>query len=216
MKKITFIFALMFSGSLLFGQAIVDNAVIPVSVTLNSILRLNVTSGGNIEFVVSTLDQYTSGLDGTSDSRYQTTFTVASSVDFNVVLSSETAALVATSGNALDDMPMNNLGYTLDPAATGGIAGDAGDGANWDLTPNETAAEAPAVPSVAGATIVQSLPEDGTDLGGAGNTTQNDFIIFWRLGTTEGAAMNTQTLLQSSISPDRYSTNIYLSLVEQP
>ncbi|MCB9002091.1 MAG: hypothetical protein H6537_09000 [Bacteroidales bacterium] len=48
-------------ASLAFGQAVNDQAIIPVSVTLNSILRLTVVSGGNIDFVVNTIDQYTSG-----------------------------------------------------------------------------------------------------------------------------------------------------------
>jgi hypothetical protein len=219
MKKFKFLFALMVSGTMLFGQPIVDNAVIPVSVTLNSILRLNVTSGGNIEFVVTTLSQYESGINSAgTDTRYITTFTVASSVDFNVAISSETADLAGTSGAAGNVMAMNNLGYSLDYTGTGGTAADDGSG-HWDLDPNIDAAapaEDPAVLTVLGATCVTSSDVAGGGLGGAGDTEKNQFDIIWRLGTSTGGNMSATNLLQNSIAPDRYATNVYLSLVEQP
>jgi len=213
MKKLTFIFALLFSGSLLIAQPVVDNAVIPVSVSLNSILRLNVTSGGNIEFVVSTLAQYGSGITGIGNPRYQTNFTVASSVDFDVQISSETATLNGTTAG--NTMLMNNLGYSLGMAVgatgTAGIGGTTG--FNYELTPNETLGEDPLVLTTVATDCVTSLPSDGTDLGGAGDAAKNSFVIFWRLGTRE-TNMNTNTLLQNSDSPDRYSTNVFLTLVE--
>ena len=57
MKKlfITLVLSATFLGAS-FGQAVADQGVIPVSVTLNQILRLNVTSGGNINFVINTRD----------------------------------------------------------------------------------------------------------------------------------------------------------------
>lgn len=216
MKKLTFLFTLLVSGTLLFGQPIVDNAVIPVSVTLNSILRLNVTSGGNIEFVVSTLSQYENGINSAgTDTRYITTFTVASSVDFDVTIASETADLVGTSGAVGNVMTMNNLSYSLDYTGAGGTAADDATG-NWDLDPNEDAAPAedPEVLTTVAANILTSSPLPG-GLGGAGDTEKNQFDIIWRLGTSTGGNMSANNLLQNSISPDRYTTNVYLSLIEQ-
>ena len=62
MRKLFYSLALLFLSQVSFGQAVNDQAIIPVSVTLNSILRLTVVSGGNIEFVVNTIDQYTGGI----------------------------------------------------------------------------------------------------------------------------------------------------------
>jgi hypothetical protein len=73
-----------------FGQAVNAQAIIPVSVTLNSILRLTGVSGGNIDFVVNTIEQYTNGINnGGGDARYQTNFTVSASQDFNVTVRAE-------------------------------------------------------------------------------------------------------------------------------
>ena len=83
MKKVSLFLLGMVMGLALLAQPVVDNAIIPVAVNLNSILRLNVTSGGNIEFTVSTIDQYNNGI--ATGPRYYTDFTVASSVDFDVI-----------------------------------------------------------------------------------------------------------------------------------
>lgn len=92
-----------------FGQAVKDNAVIPVSVTLNSILRLTVTSGGNIQFVVNTIDQYTSGIG--NDDQYTTMFTVSSSRDFQVTMGAEDATFIGQETGGL--MDLNFLRYTI-------------------------------------------------------------------------------------------------------
>ena len=58
------------------AQAVSDMAIIPIGVTLNSIARLTVTSGGNIEFVVNTMDQYNNGVAYSASTT--TTFSVVS------------------------------------------------------------------------------------------------------------------------------------------
>lgn len=69
------------------GQTLQDNAVIPISVTLNSILRLNVTSGGNIQFVFNTMAQYNGGITGTDQTT--TIFNVSSSRAYQVMMGAE-------------------------------------------------------------------------------------------------------------------------------
>ena len=66
MRKLFLVAILALLSQVGFAQAVQDNAVIPVSVTINSILRLNVTSGGNIQFVFNTMAQYNAGIAGTA------------------------------------------------------------------------------------------------------------------------------------------------------
>ena len=195
MKKITLsIIALFFAGQMSFAQAVSEHAIIPVSVTLNSILRLNVVTGGNIEFVVNTINQYSSGI--SNSARYTTNFTVASSTDFDVTLMAEDATLIG-SDNSAHTMTLDNIGYaTVANAAAGG-----NDPANWSL-------QAITVLTNAAATIVTGVANAS-----AGDVVQNNFDIQWELGTSGGGGMNASSLLSQSIKADRYVTNVFLDLV---
>ena len=195
MRKLLFTLALAVLSQVSFGQAVNDQAIIPVSVTLNSILRLTVVSGGNIDFVVNTIDQYTSGINsGGADARWQTNFTVSSSQDFDVTLAAEDATLMGQDDPA-NTMPLDNIGFDLTETGSGD------DPTNWtlpvDVLPLDQAAQL-IVTGVAGAS--------------AGDATQNNFTIQWRLGTREDA-MNVSSLLAQSLTPDRYITNVFLELV---
>ncbi|MHC1704084.1 MAG: hypothetical protein AB9846_09280 [Tenuifilaceae bacterium] len=210
MRKLFLGFSLLLMSQLSFGQAVDDYSIIPVSVTLNSVFRLTVVSGGNIEFVVNTIDQYTDGINsGGVDTRYHTRFTVSSSRNYNVTIKAEAANLLG-SDDATHTMAVNNVGYDL-------ISNGAGvDPDNWNITPNDADGE-PAQGLTAAAVVIisgQIVPATGT---GAGSATQNDFSIRWRLGTgaTE-VALNTMaatSLLAQNIATDRYVTNVFLELV---
>lgn len=169
-----------------FGQAVRDNAVIPVSITLNAILRLSVTSGGNIQFVVNTIDQYESGIPNSS--QYTTTFQVASSRDFTVTMGAEEATFIGieTGSTAL---ALDNLGWETLPL-TGTLVGGVHALVGNSPTPS---------------TIVEGL---------AGGTNIHTYEIQWQLGTYQGS-MNTATLLEQSLDPDIYVTNVFLTLVPQ-
>lgn len=194
MKKALLGLFLLIGGQAAMAQPISDNAVIPVSVTLNSILRLTVVTGGNIEFVVNTIDQYTNGI--ANGPRYTTNFTVSSSVDFDVQLSTEDATFMGTD-NPANTMPLNNVGYTVvaNAAATGA------DPANWTLA------------GITGLAQAATNIVTGVANASAGGPDQNSFDIQWEMGTNGGGGMNAQSLLQQSISPDRYVTNVYLQLI---
>ncbi|HQB79016.1 MAG TPA: hypothetical protein PLJ52_11805, partial [Tenuifilaceae bacterium] len=118
MKKMIIGVAMLLFANVGFGQ-ISDNAVIPVSVTLNSILRLTVESGGNIQFVVNTIEDYSSGI--AYSTKYATLFNVASSRDFDVRIYSESDQLYGmnfdgtTTSNA---MALNNIGFAVASAGT--------------------------------------------------------------------------------------------------
>jgi len=193
MRKLLFTLVLAVLSQVSFGQAVNDQAIIPVSVTLNSILRLTVVSGGNIDFVVNTIDQYTNGINsGGADARWQTNFTVSSSQDFDVTLAAEDATLMGQDDPA-NTMPLDNIGFDL--------TGSGGGPANWALPLAVLALTQPSQNIVTGVAGFS-----------AGDATQNNFTIQWRLGTGEGA-MNGATLLAQSLTPDRYITNVFLELV---
>ncbi len=195
MKKLTILFsAVLFSITAAFAQPVSDNGVIPIGVTLNSILRLNITSGGNLEYVVNTIDQYTNGI--AQNARYDTHFTVASSVDFDVTLTADAGVLTGVD-DATHTIPLDNLGYLV--VADAGVSG--ADGVNWDLP-------AAVVPLTAAAAPIVTSNYAGL---GAGDITQNGFVIQWRLGTGEGG-MNGTSLLQQSITSDRYVVNAIIQL----
>ena len=198
MKKITLsIIALFFAGQMSFAQAVSEHAVIPVSVTLNSILRLNVVTGGNIEFVVNTIDQYTAGIQ--TSALYTTNFTVASSTDFEVTLEAENASLTG-SDDPTNTLTLDNVGYVTVPHA--GATG--AEGAEWNCLP-ALGGEGPL--TLAAFTIVFGIANNA-----AGDVVQNTFDIQWELGTTDGT-MNGGTLLSQSIPSDRYVTNVFLDLI---
>ena len=119
MRKLFFAAAMLLLSQAGFGQAVKDNAVIPVSITLNSILRLTVTSGGNIQFVVNTIDQYTNGI--ANSAQYTTNFVVSSSRDFNVTLGAEDASFIGLETGETMDLAF--LRYTMGGAGGGTIAG---------------------------------------------------------------------------------------------
>ena len=194
MKKITItFFAIIFSFTAAFAQPVSDQGIIPVGVTLNSILRLNITSGGNIEYVVNTIEQYTNGI--AVNPLYQTHFTVASSVDFDVDLYGDAATFIGVD-DAANTIALDNLGYGLVYQGAGGA-----DGVNWDL-----------IAGIQPLTIAAARIIDGVYPGqAAGDVNINNFRIEWRLGTSEGG-MNATSLLQQSISSDRYVVNVILDL----
>ncbi len=197
MKKITILMMFIGLGLASFGQAVADNALIPISITLNSILRMNVTSGGNIDFTVNTLDDYENGIDNTA--RYQTKFTVSSSRNFAVAMYAEDATFIG-SDDASNTMDLNYCGYSLTSDGT------YADGAENTLAP---ATGSWAALSNTSATIITS----GT--GNAGDINANSFTIMWELGTSniQGATGgNANTLKQGNFPSDRYATNVFLVL----
>lgn len=183
-----------------FSQRVDDRAVIPVAVTLNSILRLNVESGGNIEFAFNTLSDYQNGFTGDSDAR-KTVFSVASSVRWKVEMFSENATLVGTNsvaGSPGVNFELDNIGYHVVGAA-----------------PNVVySATAMGVPAILEATPVSIAAWSGVaGTTNAGGSEVNRFEIFWQCGT-RNAPMNGASILQQSLPADRYATNVFLILSE--
>jgi len=179
-----------------FAQGIDDRAVIPVAVTLNSILRLNVTSGGNIEFNFNTLEEYQNGI--FTSAAYQTKFNVASSVNWEVNMYSENTELIGTDDAAgSNTLTLDNIGYHI--TSDGGFN-------DLNFTSNDPGAPVP-LNNIAGTILVGY---DGSN-SNAGDINQNNFTIHWRCGTAEGT-MNGASILSQGIAADRYATNVFLIL----
>ncbi|TVQ18541.1 MAG: hypothetical protein EA361_01325 [Bacteroidetes bacterium] len=200
MKKLTFLFAGLFlMANVASSQGIDDRAVIPVAVTLNSILRLNVVSGGNIEFNFNTLADYTNGIDNSE--AYDTQFNVASSVDWEVVMYSEEEDLVGTDmADGSSVMPLDNIGYRISHTGSGVTA---------DLY---------VIPSLSSTAALSNNEVAIIENGGtnAGDVGQNAFTIHWRCGTAGDGDMNPQSILEQNLSADRYATNVFLTLKPAP
>ncbi len=196
MKKIIYLLiGGLLLGNVSYGQAVDDRTVIPVAVTLSSILRLNVVSGGNIEFTFNTLDQYENGIFNSPS--YDTRFTVASSVDWDVVMYSEEDELVSTDDIVGDGMDLNNVGYHIDAEGTN-------DAAVLEITSTDASPE----PLTSTEEVIVGY--DGTN-SNAGDINANDFYIRWRCGTQEGN-MNPLSVLEQQLAADRYATNVFLIL----
>ncbi|MFA5649342.1 MAG: hypothetical protein WC951_13690 [Bacteroidales bacterium] len=190
MKKLVLGAAMLLFAQFSFGQ-VSDNAVIPVSVTLNSILRLTVVSGGNIQFVVNTIEDYQAGI--SNSARYTTRFNVASSRDFDVLIYSESATFAGMDydGGTSTGFPIANIGFLVDQSAGTATVG----------TNNNTAVTALDVATTA---ILEEVS--------GGSSVVNVFDIQWELATAAVLGSD-PNLLQQNIAPDTYVGNVFINIV---
>ena len=210
--------ALLFTGTV-FGQAVRDRNVIPVSVNLNQVLRMNVTNGGNIEFVFNTITDYEEGLSGdfsttaaganstvaAAEEAYQTMFTVASSTTWGLYFGAEQDAMYGMDvpGNSIG---LDNIGLSVTPTGLHTFADQIGS----DLLATPATTDIIALPEFQ--TTNALLNESATaTTSNAGDIADNAFTIFWRCGTAEGT-MNATSLLDQSVTPDRYTVNVIFDL----
>lgn len=208
MKKLfsVFLIALLATAGLL-AQPVQDNALIPVSVTLNSILRLNVVSGGNIEFNFNTMQDYQTGFDGNL-TRHQTNITVASSQNWDIYIGAEDANLINVDdetgasfigldviGIGVDDPGAFKIGTELD-SYYDALGSDAA-AAEWN-------------PLIAYGTVDPDNLLLGNLGGNAGDVASNSFLIKWCCASVA----NGQTaMLDNGYDPGRYTTNVVLTLM---
>ena len=201
MRKLLLGVAMLLFAQMGFGQ-VSDNAVIPVSVTLNSILRLTVVSGGNIQFVVNTIEDYMFGIPNSP--RYTTRFNVASSRDFDVLIYAESATFAGMDYDAtpsgpdpLDPpigstaFPIENIGFLVDDGVGSATVGTN----NYNTVSPLSTATTPALEDVSG-----------------GSSTVNIFDIQWELGTAAVLGA-TPSLLEQNIAPDTYVGNVFINIV---
>jgi len=186
MKRLIFAFAALLFAQFTFGQTVQDNATIPVSVTLNSILRLQVKTGGNIQFVFNTMDQYTHGINNTPGTT--TTFTVASSKNFTVTMGAEDDAIYGVeTGNRAGlsgSIPLALVRYNM--VGTAGIV---------KATTDDPLLQVTALDAIVPTGTAGPVDADRT------------FKILWEAGTN--ALPVNQAL---NYTADVYVTNVFLNL----
>ena len=212
MKKLLlpiFVFGIIYSG---ISQAVSDRNTVPVAVNLNRVLRMSVNTGGNIEFTFNTIDDYKNGLSGdaatstsanpaTSNPMYLTTFTVAASTKWTLQYGAEEGTFIGVD-NPASTLALNNVGFNL--ASTG---------------THVFGTELVSAPTTNGGVIADldvyptALIADGAHAAAnAGEATDHAFTMTWRVGTAEGDMFATK-LIEQSITPDRYVTNVLFNLV---
>jgi len=188
MKKFYLAFvAILLGVTASFAQPVSDHAVIPIGVTLNPILRLEITNGNNIEFVFSALNHYTAGLGSTVATPvtvYQTKFKVLSTRQFNVKLYTDPTTNMVGQGTGTA-LALNVLNHTV-VAGTLGDTHGALSAAQADLADNT------AIITTAGPT------------GAVGSVaTTTSYVIHWGCGNVA-----LKTVLGKT--PDRYLVNVLL------
>jgi len=208
MKKVLIGFlSLIFAGQVAVAQPISDNAVIPMAITVNSILRLNVVRGGNIEFVFNTLDEYANGLSG---ARYSTDVTIASSGNWELEMLASTTEFFDMDGGAGTGIDLGFVCFNLTTTGTNVI----GIGLATEYFPNDGASSAVTVYSdLTNTAPAQNILDAGT--GNAGGAAENAFTINWECGTGNGTAQAGNTISDAGVTSGRYSTNILLTLIAQ-
>jgi hypothetical protein len=216
-KNLIVLLAALLTGGTAFGQAVSDRNVIPVAVNLNQVLRMTITNGGNIEFVFNTIDQYEDGISGAVSAAaiYQTDFTVASSTRWAITYGAEQATFIGTD-NPTNTLELDNVGFTIASTGDHGFETDAGTGKG--TTDADELWSAPTVgatetAALEGYGVVLVEDNDGTSAN-AGDDGDNSFSLVWRCGTSEGTEtpMNAVSLLEQSVTPDRYVANVIFDL----
>ena len=207
--------ALMFAGSTSQAQAVRDRNVIPVAVNLNQVLRMSIYDGGNIEFVFNTIDDYRDGLSGdaasasanaaTSFGFYQSSFTISSSTEWDLMYGAENATFIGVDdGTTPNTLALDNVGLQI--AANGAHTLATGEIISAPTTLGTVVADLDVYP-------VELLGWDNTGASNAGDEADNDFTITWRCGTAEGDMNAVSLIEQTAVDPDRYVVNVLFELL---
>ena len=202
---------LVFAPNEVKAQPVSDRAVIPVAITLNQVLRLNITNGGNIEFVFNQIGQYTSGINaggtGSNAPFYTTEFDIASSTRWELDLGAEDpipCGCLQGTDNPANQLALDNVGLQLFVVvgASHTIGVELLDASGAFATTIGLPAYPPALPIIGAGSVSN-----------AGDETDNNFTIVWRAGTAE-PGMNPLTLINQvpTPEPDRYVVNVLLDL----
>ena len=221
MRKISFLVAILVCSVSAFSQAVKDRNVIPVAVSLNQVLRMTITNGGNIEFVFNTIDEYKNGISAEAgnpgDGMYKTDFSVSSSTRWALTYGAESATFLGTD-NPANNLDLDNVGFTItnngvntfeEPGNGKGITSTA----SLFSVPTANADEVSALETYP--TVL--IEDNNTVNANAGDAVDNLFTINWRCGTIEQGSvvpMNDVPLIDQNPSPtpDRYVVNVLFDL----
>ena len=197
MKKLLLGFiSLILVGQVGFSQPVSDQAIIPMAITVNSILRLNIVSGGNIEFVFNSIDAVTNGI--ANSTAYDTRFTVASTTNWRLDFGTDLADFTNDAGGTIN---LNLVAVQINDDGTTCISGGrCSVNAAYDGT------------AAAWGDLVQATTNLlGNGTGNVGTTTDNAFVIHWECGTGNSTSQFIPTGAVAA-TPGRYTANVFLSL----
>ena len=187
-------------------QPVSDRAVVPVALTLNQILRLNVVDGGNIEFVFNRIDDYETGI--ANADIYDTQITVASSTSWQLNMGAEDATFIGVD-NPANTLALGYVGFqiTSDGVHTFGA----------ELTDLGTANAAVIALPVYPVTVVGSRAAATGVTTNAGDILDNILTINWEANTaTAGLLSAVDPIIDINQAPDRYVTNVLLDISIEP
>jgi hypothetical protein len=207
MKKSVLFAIMLFCVVTAFSQAVKDRNVIPVAINLNQVLRMTVTDGGNIEFVFNTIEDYRDGFNALgTNAQYETGFKIASSTKWQLNYGAESATFIGTD-NPANTLALDNVGFTLTSTGTHAL------GTELVSVPTSDGTEVAALEAYGTSVLIDDGAVAATP--NAGDETENAFTLDWECGTTTAGAvvpMNAVSLLQQSVTPDRYVVNVFFDL----
>jgi hypothetical protein len=184
MKKVLLgLISIFMAGQISFAQPVSDMAVIPMGITVQSVMRLNVTKGGNIEFVFKSAADVNAGLPSTGayGTTYETAGTISASQNWDLDLTVDETDFIADN-NGGNNLPLNVV--SLDVITNAG---------GTPVTQNDVVLSTP----------LTLIDANGTNTLGDGLT----FNIRWACGV---AALASQSVIGTAAG--RYSANIILTL----
>ena len=191
-----------------YSQPVSDRAVIPVALTLNQILRLNVEDGGNIEFVFNRIDDYEVGIQNGASGFYDTRLTIASSTRWVLAMGAEDATLIGVD-NPANLLPLAYVGFQLISAGVHVFGTELTDPATAN------AAAIPLAPYPV--TVISSAAAGAAGATNAGDVLDNIIDINWNANTVAvNAVAGIVPLIDLSQTPDRYVTNVLLDISIAP
>lgn len=184
MKKVLLGFLSVFMlWQLSFAQPVSDMAVIPMGITVQSVMRLNVTKGGNIEFVFKSAADVNAGLPSTGayGTTYETAGTISASQNWDLNLTVDETDFIADNNSGVD-LALNVVSLDVATSAAG-----------TPVTQNNVVLSSPLV----------LIDANGTNTLGDGIT----FSIQWACGVP---ALASNSVVGTAAG--RYSANIILTL----
>lgn len=203
MKITSIVLGCVLLGLSAFSQPISDRSVVPVAVTLNQILRMNIIDGGNIEFSFNNIADYEDGI--SNSAFYDTRFNVAASMPWRINVYAESSSLVGTDDPTLT-MSLNHVAFTVSANGVHAFGTELVDVSTYNNASS-------ALSATATTTIIGSTSSTGGANLNTGDIDDNSFTIHWEVGTGNGAAgVNQTSLIDMGYLADRYVTNVFFEL----
>ena len=198
-----------------FAQPVSDRAVIPLGVTLQQILRVHVTNGGNIEFVFNDINDYKNGI--ANSAFYDSDVVLASSTNWEMHFGAEDATLLGTDDPA-NTLALNNVGFTIAWTGNNTCCAAASQVTTATGIYDNSTATANGLVQYTGGAADLLFTDGGNVAGSGGDITDNAFTIHWECGTQVAGGttpMNNgagSSILAQSPPADRYVTNVFIDI----